>query len=105
MGVLARQTSWITLLTAAGLVLGFLNMSLLFPRYLPAADFGLLRLVVSIAIVAGQVAHLGLEATLIRYLPYVRGRATRRGGLLQGVLLAGTLGTTLAIIVLWAMHA
>lgn len=105
MGVLARQTSWITLLTAAGLVLGFLNMSLLFPRYLPAADFGLLRLVVSIAIVAGQVAHLGLEATLIRYLPYLRGRDARRGGLLRGVLLAGTLGTTLAIIVLWAMHA
>lgn len=104
MGVLARQTSWITLLTAGGLVLGFLNMSLLFPRYLPAADFGLLRLVVSIAIVAAQVAQLGLEATLIRYLPYVRGHAARRGGMLRGVLLAGTVGMTLAIVLLWSMH-
>lgn len=104
MGVLARQTSWITLLTAGGLALGFLNMSLLFPRYLPAADFGLTRLVVSIAIVAGQVAQLGLEATLIRYMPYVRARLQLRGGLLRSVLLAGTAGTVLAIGVLWAMH-
>lgn len=105
MGVLARQTSWITVLTAGGLALGFLNMSLLFPRYLPAADFGLTRLVVSIAIVAGQVAQLGLEATLIRYMPYVRGRLHLRGGLLRAVLLAGTLGALLALALLWAMHS
>lgn len=92
-------------MTAGGLVLGFLNMSLLFPRYLPAADFGLTRLVVSIAIVAGQVAHLGLEATLIRYLPYVRGRLALRGDMLRAVLVAGTAGTVIALLVLWHMHS
>ncbi len=105
MGTLARQSSWIAVFTAAGLALGFVNMSLLYPRYLPAAEFGLTRLVVSIAIVAAQVAQLGLESTVIRYLPYFRDKARRHGGLFRLVLLVGTIGAAMALCVLFFSHA
>ena len=104
MGNLARQTSWITVLTALGLVLGFVNMSLLYPRYLAAAEFGLTRLVVSIAIVGAQCAQLGLEGTMIRYYPYFRGKTSQNGGLFRAALLAGTAGAALASVVLFLFH-
>lgn len=103
-GTLARQTSWIALLTSAGLVLGFVNMSLLYPRYLPAAEFGLTRLVVSIAIVSAQIAQLGLEGTVIRYYPYFRGRTSRNGGLFRAALVVGTLGAILGSLLLLLFH-
>lgn len=104
MGTLARQSSWIAVLTVAGLVLGFVNMSLLYPRYLPAAEFGLTRLVVSIAIVAAQFAQLGAEGTVIRYYPYFRGRSSRNGGLFRWALLVGSAGAVIAILVLILFH-
>lgn len=103
-GTLARQSSWITVLTVAGMGLGFLNMSLLYPRYLPAAEFGLTRLVVSIAIVAAQVAQFGLESTVIRYFPYFRDGTRRHGGLFRLVLLVGLAGAAIAMVVLLVMH-
>lgn len=103
-GTLARQTSWIAVLTAMGLALGFLNMSVLYPRYLQSAEFGLTRLVVSIAIVAAQVAHLGLESTVIRYFPYFRDRERRHKGLFRVVLVIGGLGAVVAMLVLLLFH-
>ena len=97
---LARQSSWITVLTAAGLGLGFVNMALLFPRFLTADEFGLTRLVVSISAIAAQVAQLGMEATVIRYFPYFRDGARRHNGLFSLALLVGTIGAALAIVVL-----
>ena len=85
-------------------MLGFLNMSLLFPRYLPPSEFGLTRLVVSVAIVAAQFAQLGLESTVIRYFPYFRDPARRHGGLFRVVLLIGGLGALIAMVILWLMH-
>lgn len=104
MGILARQTTWNTVLTAAGLGLGFLNMAVLYPRHLPAAEFGLTRLIVAMAVVTAQLAHLGLEPTVIRYFPYFRDPAHRHAGLFRVVLMLGTLGALSAMVLLFALH-
>ncbi len=104
MGTIARQSAWITVLSTGGLVLGFMNMALLFPRFLSADEFGLTRLVVSISALAAQVAQLGLESTLIRYFPYFRDRARQHSGLFSLVLLVGTVGAVLAMVVLTLFH-
>lgn len=104
MGIVARQTTWNTLLTAAGLALGFVNMALLFPRYLDPGEFGLTRLVVSIAIIGAQVAQLGLEQAIIRYMPYFRGRSAQHGGLFRFALLVGTAGASVVIAVMALFH-
>ncbi len=82
------------------MVLGFVNMALLYPKVLPAAEFGLTRLVLSVALVAAQFAQMGLESTVIRYYPYLRERSHRHGGLFRVVLLLGSAGAILAMIVL-----
>lgn len=92
------------MLTAAGLGLGFVNMAVLFPRFLSADEFGLTRLIVSISALAAQVAQLGMEATVIRYFPYFRDGAKRHNGLFSLALLVGTVGAAIAILLLALLH-
>ena len=104
MGIVARQATWITLLTTMGMVMGFVNMALLFPRWLSADEFGFTRLVVSIAVVAAQVAQFGGETTIIRYFPYFRDKANGHRGLLGLALAVGTVGALLALVILGLFH-
>lgn len=104
MGIIVRQASWNAALAYVGLALGFVNVVLLYPRILPADQFGLTRLVVSIATIAAQVAQLGLDNTVIRYFPYFRNVERKHNGLLALVLGIGTLGSLVAIFILWAFH-
>ncbi|HQZ41681.1 MAG TPA: lipopolysaccharide biosynthesis protein, partial [Flavobacteriales bacterium] len=69
MGIIARQATLNTLLAYLGIGLGFVNVVLLYPKVLDADQFGLTRLLVSLATIAAQVAQLGAENTVIRYFP------------------------------------
>lgn len=104
MGIVARQATWNTLLTVVGMGLGFINMALLFPKLLTPDEFGLTRLLVSIAVVAAQIAHLGGENTVIRYFPYFRDRANGHRGLFGLILGVATVGGLLAMLVLGLFH-
>lgn len=104
MGIVARQATWNTLLTIVGMGLGFVNMALLFPRLLTPDEFGLTRLLVSIAVVAAQIAHFGGENTVIRYFPYFRDKVNGHRGLFGLALGVATVGAFIAMLVLGLFH-
>lgn len=104
MGIIARQATINTLLAYFGIGLGFVNVVLLYPRVLAAEEFGLTRLLVSMATIAAQLAQLGAENTIIRYFPYFRDTARNHRGLLAMLLLFGLGMSLLAMLVLFAMH-
>ena len=104
MGIIARQATQNTVLAYLGIALGFVNVVVLYPRVLAADEFGLTRLLVSIATIAAQVAQLGAENTVIRYFPYFRDPARDHRGLLGQLLLFGTLMGLLAALVLGLLH-
>lgn len=104
MGIIARQATLNTLLAYFGIGLGFVNVVLLYPRILPPDEFGLTRLLVSIATIAAQVAQLGAENTVIRYFPYFRDEARKHRGLLAMLLLFGLIMSLIAMLVLGAFH-
>ncbi|MBK8499436.1 MAG: hypothetical protein IPL52_11635 [Flavobacteriales bacterium] len=105
MGILARQATLNTLLAYVGITLGFVNVVLLYPKVLEADQFGLTRLLLSIAIMTAQVAQLGAENTVIRYFPYFRSPERAHRGLLGMLLLFGTAMALLAMLVLGLMHS
>ncbi|HRO98459.1 MAG TPA: oligosaccharide flippase family protein [Flavobacteriales bacterium] len=104
MGIVARQATWNTLLTIVGMGLGFVNMALLFPRLLTPDEFGLTRLIVSIAVVAAQIAHFGGENTVIRYFPYFGDKVNGHRGLFGLALGVATVGAFIAMLVLGLFH-
>lgn len=101
---LARQTVLNTGLTYAGLVLGFVNVAVLYPRFLPDDEFGLTRLLVSVATIGGAMAQFGLDNTIVRYFPYFRDASSRNKGLLSVILLVASLGACVAVLCIGLLH-
>ena len=104
MGSIAKQATINTMLAYLGIGLGFLNVVLLYPQVLRSDEFGLTRLLLSVATVASQVAQLGMENTVIRYFPYFKDTERDHRGLLSWVLLFGTVVGLLAMLVIGAGH-
>ena len=104
MGVIARQATQNTVLAYLGIALGFVNVVVLYPRVLQADEFGLTRLLVSIATIAAQIAQLGAENTVIRYFPYFRDEGRANRGILGLLLSFGTIMGLLACLVLALLH-
>lgn len=104
MGIVARQATWNTLLTVVGMGLGFVNMALLYPKLLTPDEFGLTRLLVSIAVIVSYVAHLGGENTVIRYFPYFRDKAEGHRGLFGFILAVATAGGVVAMLAMAVFH-
>ncbi len=104
MGRIAKQALLNTVLTYLGIGLGFVNVVLLYPKVLQSEEFGLTRLMVSLVIVAAQVAQLGAENTVIRFFPYFRDPLRQHRGLLGMLLIFGTAVGLLAMLVLGLLH-
>ncbi len=104
MGLLARQTLLNTVLTYAGIALGFVNVVLLYPKILQADQFGLTRLLVSMTVVAAQLSQLGVENTVLRFFPYFKDAQRKHRGLLGMLVLFGTVASLLSMLVLAALH-
>lgn len=104
MGIIARQATQNTVLAYLGIALGFVNVVVLYPRVLQADEFGLTRLLVSIATIAAQIAQLGAENTVIRYFPYFRDEGRAHRGILGLLLSFGTIMGLLACLVLALLH-
>ena len=104
MGNIARQATLNTLLTYMGIGLGFVNVVLLYPKVLQSDEFGLTRLLMSIATMAAQIAQLGAENTVIRFFPYFRDPERKHRGMLGMLLLFGTALGLMAMLVLALFH-
>lgn len=104
MGIIARQAVWNTVLTYLGIALGFLNVVVLYPRVLASDEFGLTRLLLSVATIAAQLAQLGAENTVVRYFPYFRDQDRSHRGLLSMLLLFGAVVGGIAALLLAAFQ-
>ncbi|MBK8499335.1 MAG: polysaccharide biosynthesis C-terminal domain-containing protein [Flavobacteriales bacterium] len=104
MGILAKQTVRNTLLAYVGLILGFFNVAILYPQILAEDEFGLTRLLVSMATIAGACAQFGMDNTVVRYFPYFRDGSRRNNGLLTLMLVVALAGAFLAMLVLAVLH-
>lgn len=92
MGIIIRQSIQNTIVSYIGIVLGFVSTILLFPNILESEQFGLTRLLLSIALICAQFSHLGMNNIIIRYFPYYKKSDDSRHRLLTlalGVPLAG----------------
>lgn len=72
MGIVRRHSIWLTLVQYVGLVIGYANTVLLYPNFLTSDEFGLTRILLSVAIVISQFAQIGSPAMIIRFYPYLK---------------------------------
>lgn len=72
MGIILRQSFTNTIYSFTGAFIGFINVIWLFPFVLEAEQFGLTRVMISIAIIGAQVSSLGMGNVTLRFFPQFR---------------------------------
>ncbi|HMB98872.1 MAG TPA: oligosaccharide flippase family protein, partial [Balneolaceae bacterium] len=70
MGIIIKQSIQNTIISYAGIALGFVSTILLYPNILSPDEYGLTRLLISLALICAQFAHLGINNIIIRFFPY-----------------------------------
>ncbi|CAG5085292.1 oligosaccharide flippase family protein [Parvicella tangerina] len=100
MGEIAKHGSRNVILMYVGALIGFANTILLYPKILPKEEYGLISLVLSMAILLAAISSFGTPNALIRYFPHFRNNDNNANGGLVRFLLVISGGATLLILLL-----
>lgn len=100
MGIIIRQSVRSTIFSYIGVALGFVVTIWMYPNILTAEQYGLTRVLISLAAVSSQFAKLGMDNTIIRYFPYFNDREKNHHGFLFIALAVPFLGFLLLAVVL-----
>ena len=101
MGIVRRQGLRNTIISYAGLGIGFVNTTLVLPRLLSTTQLGLVSVLVSMATMAQLVAGLGFTNTTMRFFPYFRNREAGHSGFLPLLLGVPLLMFAVVATALW----
>ena len=82
MGVIFRQGIQNTIISYIGVALGFVVTIWMYPNILRPEQYGLTRVLLSLAMVSSQLASFGMKNTIIRFFPYFRNKDNQHNGFL-----------------------
>ncbi len=99
MGIIKKQSISGTIYSYMGVVLGFLTIGILYPRVFDTAEVGLLRILVSYAVLFSQFAGLGINTVTVKLFPYFRDHDKKHHGYLGLALLVSTAGLIISLAV------
>lgn len=69
MGIVIRQSIYSSIISYAGVVIGYINLLYLYPKFLSTDQIGLFRTIQDAAILFSPFAQFGLSQTIIRFYP------------------------------------
>jgi O-antigen/teichoic acid export membrane protein len=95
MGIIKRQGIQNSIISYVGVLIGYINVMVLFPRILTPEQVGLTRILPNVAIVLAQLSALGFANAGIKYFPFFRDKAARHHNFLAIFLGIPLLGFTL----------
>ena len=89
MGLIVRQSIITTIISYVGVIIGYINLLYLYPRFLSVEQVGVMRTVQDAAILMAQFAQFGLAQSIIRFFPRFAGNAAGGKNFINIILLAG----------------
>ena len=92
MGVVIRQSAKIALATYLGVIIGYINVVILFPRILTTEQFGLTRILIAISMILVQCAQFGSGHIILRYFPFYKNKDNQHNGFLFFIFLLTSTG-------------
>ncbi|RMG83587.1 MAG: hypothetical protein D6707_00820, partial [Bacteroidetes bacterium] len=92
MGIVKKQASFNTLISYAGIALGYLNTVILFPNIFSEAQFGLTRVLLAISAIYIQISSFGTAKIALRFFPFFKNPKNYHNGFLWLLLLLASAG-------------
>src|SRR5258708_7891359 len=103
MGSIQRQAIQNTIISYAGVVIGFVNTLILQPKMLSAEELGLTRILYSVSVLIATLFPLGLNAFSVKYFPKFRNPENGHNGyfgLLLRIALIGFVSISILVFLL-----
>jgi len=72
MGIVVRQSFWVTVFSYLGVVIGYFNVLYLYPKALTTDQIGLMRMVIDAAMFLVPFAQVGLGHGIVKFYPTIR---------------------------------
>ncbi len=72
MGKILKQSFWTTIVIYFGVLLGFINSIILFPKFLTTEQIGLIRQIISASTILIPIATFGVSSTYVKFYPLVK---------------------------------
>jgi O-antigen/teichoic acid export membrane protein len=95
LGIVQRQALLNTIINYVGVVVGFVNIVVLFPMFLSEDEFGLTRLTLSLATAMAQLSSFGVHRIAVKFFPVYRTQEGQNNGLLRILFLVSMVGFAL----------
>ncbi len=86
MGIVTKQASISAFLGYAGVVIGFVNLTLLMANWFTPVQVGLREVLLSVAVFGSQIAHFGTYRSLVKFYPFFK---SNQGNYDNGLLRIG----------------
>jgi hypothetical protein len=94
-GILQKDALRMTIVSYAGLLLGYLNKGVLFIIFLTTDQIGMLGLIVSLGLLFAQFSNLGMAYSVWRFFPFLMDKEKRNYGFFQLSMLVTLIGVVL----------
>ncbi len=104
MGVLVRQSIISTIISYAGIAIGYVNLLYLYPLYLNPEQVGLMRAVQDASLLLAQFAQFGLAQSIIRFFPRFIGQVSQSKSFINVIVLAGLFAFGIFLIIYFAFQ-
>lgn len=92
MGIIIKQSIKGTFISYSGVVLGFITVGLLWPKFLTSDQIGLINFILASATILAQLASLGINSVTIRLFPMFRNKEQKHHGFLFLLLAVSFIG-------------
>lgn len=92
MGIVQRQSVQNTIYTYLGVILGWLNKSLLFYQWLTQGQYGLIELLMTFMVLGSELSQLGITRIILRFFPYFYQRKDKEGKFIFFIILYSAIG-------------
>lgn len=101
MGIIQRQGIKNTIISYAGIALGFVSLMIVQPYFLKAEEIGLTRVLFSFSFLLASFAGLGIGNITIRFFPVFKNSKLRHHGFLGFVLIFPIIGMLITSLLIY----
>ena len=98
MNLLKKQGFYNSITLYVGTMLGFLNLIILFQRYLKIEEIGYFSLLIALSLLYTQLSLLGIGSVITRYFPFYRTDDKKHGGFATFTILFSLIGFVIITI-------
>lgn len=102
MGIVRRQSAYATIYSYLGVLVGFVSTGILMPNIFSPEQNGVLKLLVSYTLLAGQFGVLGFQKVISREFVYFRNKMQQHNGFFFLLIVIFVVGTAVSSILLLA---